>query len=194
MNTLPRSCICFELLALTCKLPKGMPWQTGDECNTRQETVKCVVVGDTAVGKTRLICARACDAFLTLPQIFATHVPTVWAIDQYRIYNDVLRRSWMMVDGVNVSLRLWDTFGDHEKDRKFGYGRSDVVLLCFSISSSQSFKHCKTKWLPEIRQYCPNVPIVLVGCKNDLRHIYRDERFRQLSKERSPFVRFTQRR
>ncbi|CAG07910.1 unnamed protein product [Tetraodon nigroviridis] len=29
------------------------------------ETIKCVVVGDNAVGKTRLICARACNATLT---------------------------------------------------------------------------------------------------------------------------------
>ncbi|CAL1261534.1 unnamed protein product [Larinioides sclopetarius] len=169
-----------------------MSWQNVDEFNTRQETVKCVVVGDTAVGKTRLICARACNAFLSLPQIMSTHIPTVWAIDQYRIHKEVLRRSWMIVDGVNVSLRLWDTFGDHEKDRKFAYGRSDVVMLCFSISSPQSFKHCKTKWYSEIRQYCPEVPIVLVGCKNDLRHICRDDRFLELCKERSPFFRLVQ--
>ncbi len=30
----------------------------------------------------------------------------------------------MVLDGVNVSLRLWDTFGDHHKDRRFAYGRS----------------------------------------------------------------------
>lgn len=35
----------------------------------------------------------------------------------------VLERSWEVVDNVNVSLRLWDTFGDHEKDRRFAYGR-----------------------------------------------------------------------
>ncbi|KAG8141304.1 putative Rho-related BTB domain containing 2 protein [Naja naja] len=46
------------------------------------ETIKCVVVGDNAVGKTRLICARACNATLTQYQLLATHVPTVWAIDQ----------------------------------------------------------------------------------------------------------------
>lgn len=34
-----------------------------------------------------------------------------------------MERSWEVVDGVNVSLRLWDTFGDHEKDRRFAYGR-----------------------------------------------------------------------
>ncbi|XP_072122609.1 rho-related BTB domain-containing protein 2-like isoform X3 [Mobula birostris] len=87
------------------------------------ETIKCVVVGDNAVGKTRLICARACNATLTQYQLLATHVPTVWAIDQYRVCQEVLERSRDVVDDVSVSLRLWDTFGDHHKDRRFAYGR-----------------------------------------------------------------------
>lgn len=41
----------------------------------------------------------------------------------------VLERSWEVVDGVNVSLRLWDTFGDHEKDRRFAYGRLEGRAL-----------------------------------------------------------------
>lgn len=89
-----------------------------DNEQPHQELVKCVLVGDTAVGKTRLICARACNKHVSLSQLLSTHVPTVWAIDQYRIYKDVLERSWEVVDSVNVSLRLWDTFGDHEKDRR----------------------------------------------------------------------------
>lgn len=36
----------------------------------------------------------------------------------------VLERSRDVVDEVSVSLRLWDTFGDHHKDRRFAYGRS----------------------------------------------------------------------
>lgn len=56
------------------------------------ETIKCVVVGDNAVGKTRLICARACNATLTQYQLLATHVPTVWAIDQYRVCQEVRLR------------------------------------------------------------------------------------------------------
>ena len=35
----------------------------------------------------------------------------------------VLENSWTTVDGANISLRLWDTFGDHHKDRRFAYGR-----------------------------------------------------------------------
>lgn len=154
-----------------------------------QELVKCVVVGDTAVGKTRLICARACDTRVTLSQLLTTHIPTVWAIDQYRIYKEVLERSLEVVDSVSVSLRLWDTFGDHDKDRRFAYGRSDVVLLCFSIANPVSLRNCKVVWYPEIRQFCPNTPIILVGCKNDLRYMYRDEAYLSLCRDRSPFFR-----
>lgn len=160
-----------------------------DNEQPHQELVKCVLVGDTAVGKTRLICARACNKHVSLSQLLSTHVPTVWAIDQYRIYKDVLERSWEVVDSVNVSLRLWDTFGDHEKDRRFAYGRSDVVLLCFSVTNRISLRNCRLMWYPEIRRFCPQVPVILVGCKNDLRYMYRDETYLSYFGDRSPFVR-----
>uniref|UniRef100_A0A336LIY4 CSON003709 protein n=1 Tax=Culicoides sonorensis TaxID=179676 RepID=A0A336LIY4_CULSO len=162
-----------------------------DNEQPHQELVKCVLVGDTAVGKTRLICARACNKHVSLSQLLSTHVPTVWAIDQYRIYKDVLERSWEVVDNVNVSLRLWDTFGDHEKDRRFAYGRSDVVLLCFSITNPISLRNAKAMWYPEIRRFCPQTPVFLVGCKNDLRYMYRDETYLSYFGDRSPFVRAT---
>ncbi|XP_072095309.1 rho-related BTB domain-containing protein 1 isoform X2 [Mobula birostris] len=134
------------------------------------ETIKCVVVGDNAVGKTRLICARACNTTLTQYQLLSTHVPTVWAIDQYRVCQEVLERSRDVVDEVSISLRLWDTFGDHHKDRRFAYGRSDVVVLCFSIANPNSLNHVRTMWLPEIKHFCPRTPVVLVGCQLDLRY------------------------
>ncbi|KAL4617457.1 rho-related BTB domain-containing protein 1-like isoform X1 [Arapaima gigas] len=134
------------------------------------ETIKCVVVGDNAAGKTRLICARACNATLTQYQLLATHVPTVWAIDQYRVCQEVLERSRDVVDDVSVSLRLWDTFGDHHKDRRFAYGRSDVVVLCFSLANPNSLHHVRTMWFPEIKHFCPRTPIILVGCQLDLRY------------------------
>uniref|UniRef100_A0A8D0CK34 Rho-related BTB domain-containing protein 1 n=1 Tax=Scleropages formosus TaxID=113540 RepID=A0A8D0CK34_SCLFO len=134
------------------------------------ETIKCVVVGDNAAGKTRLICARACNATLSQYQLLATHVPTVWAIDQYRVCQEVLERSRDVVDEVSVSLRLWDTFGDHHKDRRFAYGRSDVVVLCFSLANPNSLHHVRTMWFPEIKHFCPRTPIILVGCQLDLRY------------------------
>uniref|UniRef100_A0A8C5U980 Uncharacterized protein n=1 Tax=Malurus cyaneus samueli TaxID=2593467 RepID=A0A8C5U980_9PASS len=58
-------------------------------------------VGDNAVGKTRLICARACNATLSQYRLLATHVPTVWAIDQYRVCQEVLERLRDVVDEVS---------------------------------------------------------------------------------------------
>ncbi len=49
----------------------------------------------------------------------------------------VLENSWNTVDGVEVSLRLWDTFGDHHKDRRFAYGRSEARVLILAIYSTR---------------------------------------------------------
>ena len=54
-----------------------------------EETVKCVLVGDTAVGKTRLICARVYNKQVSLSELVTMHVPTVWAVDTYRIHKEV---------------------------------------------------------------------------------------------------------
>lgn len=78
------------------------------------ETIKCVVVGDNAVGKTRLICARACNATLTQYQLLATHVPTVWAIDQYRVCQEV---SCIFIDGYIKSGIFIDGYIKGRSDR-----------------------------------------------------------------------------
>ncbi len=95
----------------------------------------------------------------------------------------------MVVDGVDVSLRLWDTFGDHHKDRRFAYGRSDVVLMCFDVGRRSSLDNCRGMWLPQIRRFCPNIPVLLVGCKNDVRFLLHDKRYLDYCRERSPLVR-----
>ena len=49
--------------------------------------------------------------------------------------------------------------------------QTDVFLVCFSIAiiSPASFEEVRAKWVPEVMNHCPNVPIVLVGTKLDLR-------------------------
>jgi Ras family protein A len=42
--------------------------------------------------------------------------------------------------------------------------------MCFSIDNPDSLDNIAEKWLPEIKHYCPKVPIVLVGNKKDLRN------------------------
>lgn len=63
----------------------------------KQELVKVVLVGDSGVGKTRLVCARAYLQSVPLATLVKTHVPTIWAIDQYRIYKDVRITRWNFI-------------------------------------------------------------------------------------------------
>jgi GTPase SAR1 family protein len=39
----------------------------------------------------------------------------------------------------------------------------------FSINNQMSYDNVKDKWVPEIRHYSPNSPIILVATKTDLR-------------------------
>lgn len=76
-----------------------------------------------------------------------------------------------MVDGKLISLGLWDTAGqeDYDRLRPLSYPQTDVFLICFSIVSPPSFDNVKAKWFLEIEHHAPNVPIILVGTKLDLR-------------------------
>ncbi len=67
--------------------------------------------------------------------------------------------------------------------------RSDVVLMCFDVGRRSSLDNCREMWLPQIRRFCPNTPIILVGCKNDVRFLLHDQRYLTYCRERSPLVR-----
>ena len=49
-----------------------------------EEPIKCVLVGDSGVGKTCLTCAFACNQKYSLKELVKTHQATVWATDHYQ--------------------------------------------------------------------------------------------------------------
>lgn len=71
----------------------------------------------------------------------------------------------MVVDGISVSLGLWDTAGqeDYDRLRPLSYPQTDVFLICFSVASPSSFENVTSKWYPEIKHHCPDAPMILVG-------------------------------
>lgn len=124
--------------------------------------VKCVVVGDGAVGKTCLLISYSTNTFPS------EYTPTVF--DNYEVT--------VMVDNTPISLQLWDTAGqeDYSKLRPLSYPGTDVFLVCFSLVSKVSLENVKNVWIPEISEACPDVPFVLVGLKSDLRDGYSKEK------------------
>ncbi|CAF0775163.1 unnamed protein product [Didymodactylos carnosus] len=71
-----------------------------------------------------------------------------------------------------VELALWDTAGqeDYDRLRPLSYPDTDVILMCFAVDSPDSLENIPEKWTPEVKHFCPHVPILLVGNKKDLRN------------------------
>jgi len=50
------------------------------------------------------------------------------------------------------------------------YPDADVIVICYSIDSPDSLMNVVEKWAPEVKHFCPGVPIILCGNKKDLRN------------------------
>lgn len=90
----------------------------------------------------------------------------------------------------SVELSLWDTAGNnpmYENLRIYSYNHTNVVLLCFSFDSLESFKSLDA-WITEIRLHTENIiknrqypspKILIIGLKSDLKHQFMDKRITQ---------------
>jgi len=135
---------------------QGSPYLQGSR--DQGTKIKCVFLGDGAVGKTSLIVSYTTNGYPS------EYVPT--AIDTY----DVV----VHVDGSPVTFEMCDTPGQDDFDtlRPLVYPETDVFLLCFSVVSPSSFHNVREKWIPELRsafKSSKQVPVILVGTQSDLR-------------------------
>ncbi|XP_076586419.1 rho-related GTP-binding protein RhoF-like [Chaetodon auriga] len=133
--------------------------QTGSGANrgniSQQEEFKVVIVGDKRCGKTSLFTVYTRGVF---PE---EYVPTVF---DESVVSSRHR-------GQHCRLHVFDTAGQEEYDRlrPLSYHDVNVVLICYDVMSPSSFENVFTKWFHEVQRHCNGVPIILVGCKADLR-------------------------
>jgi len=119
---------------------------------------KCVIIGDSGVGKSNLLSRFTRDEFSkdsksTIGVEFATR-----QIEH---------------DGKTIEAQVWDTAGQ-ERYRAVtaAYYRGAIgALLVYDVTNRESFEHCE-RWLRELRAHAdPSIVAMLVGNKCDLRHL-----------------------
>ncbi|RWR96309.1 ras-related protein RIC2 [Cinnamomum micranthum f. kanehirae] len=119
---------------------------------------KIVLIGDSGVGKSNLLSRFTRNEFSlesksTIGVEFAT-------------------RS-LNVDGKVIKAQIWDTAGQ-ERYRAItsAYYRGAVgALLVFDVTRHSTFENVE-RWLKELRDHTdPNIVVMLIGNKSDLRHL-----------------------
>jgi cell division control protein 42 len=67
------------------------------------------------------------------------------------------------------TLGLFDTHGQEDFDRlrPLSYPGTDVFIICATIGVHKEYKSAVSKWAPELQHHCPNVPIILLGVKEN---------------------------
>ncbi|KAI3741867.1 hypothetical protein L1987_59545 [Smallanthus sonchifolius] len=121
-------------------------------------TVRVVVVGDPATGKSSLITAAATDTF---PETVSPVLPpTILPADYYP-------------DGIPVTII--DTPSSLEDKHKVEeeLQRADAIVLTYACDQPETLVNLQNYWLPEIRRLKVDIPVIVVGCMLDLR----DEHF-----------------
>ena len=140
---------------------------------TIRKSKKLVIVGDGMSGKTCLLSAFKDDRFIPMHDatIFDTYVADI------QVDGKIVSRRWTskptdVLRSLQIDLALFDTAGQEDFDRlrPLSYPDTNVILVCFSVDSPVSAKSVLEKWIPEVRHFCGQCPVILVACKKDLRN------------------------
>lgn len=127
-----------------------------DLCEQRSGTcIKCVLVGDSGVGKSNVAARMSSRNFREeyQPTLFDNYAATIF------------------IDDRPFHFSLFDTAGkeDYDRLRVISYMNCDVFLVCFAVDDPGSLKSVEGNWVPELRRYLPKTPLVLVGTRADRR-------------------------
>ncbi|XP_074258238.1 rho-related GTP-binding protein RhoF isoform X2 [Saimiri boliviensis] len=58
---------------------------------------------------------------------------------------------------------------DYDRLRPLSYQNTHLVLICYDVMNPTSYDNVLIKWFPEVTHFCHGTPMVLIGCKTDLR-------------------------
>lgn len=118
-------------------------------------TAKLVLVGDGGVGKTTFVKRHQTGEFEK------KYVPTL-GVQVSQLY--------FMTSRGQILFNIWDTAGQERFGglREGYYLEAQCAIIMFDVTSPSTY-HSITTWHRDLTRVCPDIPIVLVGNKIDVR-------------------------
>jgi Rab-like protein 2 len=117
--------------------------------------LKIILLGDSAVGKSKLVERFLMDEYN--PRQLSTYALTLF------------RKHVDLENGESVLVDFWDTAGQESFNQMHPsyYYRAHCCVLVFDVTRKITYQHL-TDWYKEFREFCPDVPCVLVANKIDV--------------------------
>uniref|UniRef100_H2YY41 Rab-like protein 2A n=1 Tax=Ciona savignyi TaxID=51511 RepID=H2YY41_CIOSA len=125
-----------------------------DDKGNDVEKLKIICLGDSAVGKSKLVERFLMDGYK--PQQQSTYALTLFNYET-------------KINGKKISVDFWDTAGQERFSSMHPsyYHQAQACILVFDATRKVTYKNL-SNWYKELRQYRPDIPCLLVANKIDV--------------------------
>ncbi|XP_033101618.1 rab-like protein 2A [Anneissia japonica] len=143
------------------------------DAKSRENSVKIICLGDSAVGKSKLVERFLMDGYQ--PQQLSTFALTL------STYNT-------KINGKEVTVDFWDTAGQERfsKMHPSYYHQAHSCILVFDVTRKVTYKNLPT-WYKELREYRPSIPCLCAANKIDVDYKVTQKAFNFPKKFNLPF-------
>uniref|UniRef100_A0A667G488 RAB, member of RAS onco family like 2B n=1 Tax=Lynx canadensis TaxID=61383 RepID=A0A667G488_LYNCA len=132
---------------------RAKPCELDQEKYDADDNVKIICLGDSAVGKSKLMERFLMDGFQ--PQQLSTYALTLY-------------KHTATVDGKTVLVDFWDTAGQERFQSMHAsyYHKAHACIMVFDVQRKVTYKNLST-WYTELREFRPEIPCIVVANKID---------------------------
>lgn len=144
------------------------------ELLTQADGVKVILLGDSAVGKSKLVERYLQDRYN--PQQLSTYALTLY------------KHQMKDKSGKTISVDLWDTAGQERFNSMHPsyYYQAHACIMVFDVTRKVTYKNLET-WWNELQEFCKGIPTIVVANKIDMDYSVTQKSFAFATKRKLPF-------
>mmetsp|Transcript_29385 Transcript_29385/g.53919 ORF Transcript_29385/g.53919 Transcript_29385/m.53919 type:complete len:239 (-) Transcript_29385:628-1344(-) len=141
---------------------------------TGSNAVKIILLGDSAVGKSKLV-----ERFLL--DNYKPHQLSTYALTLYR-------HEYKTPDNTIIPIDIWDTAGQERFNSMHSsyYYRAHACIMVFDVTRKITYKNLE-QWYDELQENCKGIPTIVVANKIDVDYKVTAKTFNFAAKRRLPF-------